>query len=241
MRILLIRVLLGCVVIQAMPGVSSLCAAQEEIDSQEVSVEGEAFFQRLVDRYGRITHYIDRTRIEEVIEDAATGAPPIRTTTKLKVEFRDERLDVARPGLLQEALDTVVEAQEDISGQDLWLLPHMALRFTDDPLMEFRRGIDDGFEPTGVGMVGDEEQPLVRLELTSRAHDENGPLARFELFVDPQRMLVERVIGEQQLADGLAYRVQLEIEPVHVYDSPDSPDLRDREGSEGDPVQALSG
>ena len=97
---------------------------------------------------------------------------------------------------------------------NLWLAPHMALRFTDDPLKEFRLGVKEGFTPTKAEHVTVEKKQWVRLELKSGDGLSEDYTARFDLFVNLQSMLIERIEGEQRLPDGAEYRTTLDITPI---------------------------
>ena len=123
-----------------------------------------------------------------------------------------------RPGLLDDAIRTVTEHSEPASEADLWLLPHMSLRFLEDPLKDFRKGVDEGFVPSEASIVNVDNRQLVRLELCSSTSDTDLTEARFKLFIDPDRMLIERIEGEQQLPNGMAYSTSLEIDTLHVFE-----------------------
>ena len=67
-------------------------------------------------------------------------------------------------------------------------------------------------------MVGDRD--MVRVELRSGGEGESGAIRRdrFSLLVDPERMLVERVEGEEWLPGGLRQQTTLRIESMQLRD-----------------------
>ena len=195
--------------------------AQANNDAQEVvqedTIDAAVFFHTLVQRYRKLIHYVEETQVEEVVQDLAVDSPPIRTRTQVRVEIVNGQLNVDRPGVVDDAVQALVPQSGSATEEDLWLLPHMNLRFAEDPLHEFRRGIEEGFVPEEANIVSVDDRQLIRLELRSNTGEEEPAKATFELFVDPKRMLVERIEGEQLLPGGLSYRTRLEIEPVHAY------------------------
>ena len=201
--------------------ISSAEFAHANNDGQEVvqedTIDAAAFFRTLVQRYRTLIHYVEETQVEEVVQDLAVDSPPIQTRTQVRVEIVNGQLNVERPGIADDAVQALVPQSESATEEDLWLLPHMKLRYSDDPLEEFRRGIEEGFVPEEANIVRVDDRQLVRLELRSNTGEEEPAKATFELFVDPKRMLVERIEGEQLLPGGLSYRTRLEIEPVHAY------------------------
>ena len=241
MRVLQRGLLTGCLLLPAVLCLQEAHAIQEDVVLQEEPLDGRAFFEKLVKRYRNLVHYIEKTRIEEVYEDELADTPPINRSMQVMVEIRDDQLQVERPGLLDDAVKSVVGQPQEASEQDLWLLPHMALRFTDDPLLEFRKGIEEGFEPTELRVVSHEEREFLQLELQSHALNEDEPVARFELLVDPERMLIEKINGEQHLPNGLEYRTSLDIEVTHVFDRQISTDRRTLDGQDERPPQTPEG
>jgi hypothetical protein len=90
------------------------------------------------------------------------------------------------------------------------MLPHLSLRFADQPLAQFRPGGREPFRPSEVDRVTIRNRELVRVELLSG--DKEDPAARFNLFIDPERMLVERVEGDEWLPGGLHHQTTVRIE-----------------------------
>ena len=65
-------------------------------------------------------------------------------------------------------------------------------------------------------MVVDDRE-MVRGEVRAGGEAESGPTdARFSLLVDPERMLVERVEGEEWLPGGLRQQTTLRIESIRM-------------------------
>lgn len=227
---------IACMVMFTIGPVHIAPAANDTSTVQEEPIDATAFFQSLVDRYQNLVRYVEETRVEEVTVDFAVDSKPIRTSTQVRVEIENGRLKVERPGLLDDAIKTVTAQSDPASEADLWLLPHMSLRFADNPLMDFRRGVDEGFVPAEANVVNVDNRQMVRVELRSVKNESADIEAKFELFVDPERMLVERIKGEQQLPGGLMYRTDLDIDPIHAYGSdPDMP-LDEKDGAK--PVDA---
>lgn len=183
-------------------------------------LDPEAFFDRLVERYRRLTGYVEETEIDQETSDPVTDDPPLRTHSRVRAEIIEGRLLVERPGLADDALRTIggdqVTPASGATDADLWLLPHMGLRFIDDVLREFRDGVEDGFTPVEAELLDTEDGELVRLELRSGEAVGDPSEAVFELFVDPERMLVQRLRGWQVLASGLEHRTVIRIAPLHV-------------------------
>ena len=175
------------------------------------------FFKRLVDRYRSIEDYVEETEIERITHDPATDDPPIRMRTRVRAEVRDARLIVERPGLLDDVGRSLTSSKPGATAQDLWLLPHLRLRFSDSPLEEFRPTEEGGFRAAEADRVVVDDREMVRVELRAGGEAESGPTdARFSLLVDPERMLVERVEGEEWLPGGLRQQTTLRIESIRM-------------------------
>jgi hypothetical protein len=79
--------------------------------------------------------------------------------------------------------------------------------------------VPQGFAVAGAEAVTADQRHLVRVELRSAepaAEAGAEPAARFEFWVDPRSMLIERVEGRQRLPDGEDYRTTLEITPLRA-------------------------
>ena len=108
---------------------------------------------------------------------------------------------------------------------NLWIAPHMVLHFKENPLAEFRLGVPQGFTPTRAEPVTMDDRELIYIELKAAAPPDNDSAdatgaARFELWVNPGSMLIERIRGRQTLPDGAGYETTLEITPVASFSAP---------------------
>ena len=154
------------------------------------------FFQRLAERYRAIDGYVEETEVEQVINDPATDDPPIRTRTR-----------------------ALIPPAAGAAERDLWLLPHLRLRFSGAPLAQFRKTGKSGFRAAEADRVMVEDREMVRVQLRSGGEGKSGfSDATFSLFVDPERMLVERVEGEEWLPGGIRQQTTLRIESMQLRD-----------------------
>ena len=194
-----------------------------------------AFFERLVRRYRSLRRYAERVEVLQITKDPGTGDPAIRTLTRFRAEITGDDLRVDRSELTSRAIDALTPhaVGSGASDEELWMLPHLSLRFADQPLEQFRPGGRDPFRPSEVDRVTIRNRELVRVELLSG--DEEDPAARFNLFIDPERMLVERVEGDEWLPGGLHHQTTVRIENhvigVEVAPSRDPTPNRTRWGS----------
>ncbi|UCD74216.1 MAG: hypothetical protein JSV91_10545 [Phycisphaerales bacterium] len=177
-----------------------------------------AFFQKLVERYRRLTTYRDTAQIVEITE--RQGQAPKRVEKRIACEIEDGELQVTTPaeqllrrlGLVLPMRQSPVmdKARKDY---DRWLAPHMTMKFAAEPLQDFRPGVEQGFTATEVGPVTIDQKEMVHLQLKSGDGRKEKCDATFDLFVDPESMLIERIEGEQQLSDGASYQTTIEIDP----------------------------
>lgn len=192
-----------------------------------------AFFERLVLRYRSLRRYAERVEVLQVTKDPETDDPAIRTLTRARAEITGDDLRVDRSGLASKAMDALAPDEDGAgaSEAELWMLPHLSLRFTDQPLEHFRPGDRAPFRPSELDRVTVRDRQLVRVQLLSG--DEEDPAARFNLFIDPERMLVERVEGDEWLPSGLHHQttVRIEAHEVGVEETP-------LEGPGSDPSEA---
>ena len=70
-----------------------------------------------------------------------------------------------------------------------------------------------------------DDRELIYIELKAadppgRENADAPPAARFELWVNPDTMLIERIRGRQTLPDGAAYETTLEITVVASSSAP---------------------
>jgi hypothetical protein len=177
------------------------------------------FFKRLADRYRAIDAYVEETEVEQVTSDPATDDPPIRTRTRVRAEVSNAKLHVERPGVLDDFARALSPPAAGAAERDLWLLPHLRLRFSRSPLEQFRKTGTSGFRAAEADRVMVEDREMVRVELRSGEDGGSGSSdATFSLFVDPERMLVERVEGEEWLPGGIRQQTTLRIESMQLRD-----------------------
>ena len=188
------------------------------------AVEPALFFGTLVDRYRALSAYED---VVDVVETRTrSGKPPLRVETRIACRLEGDKLAVTTPGSqvrtsagLDVRLETRPAMEALVLRYNLWLAPHMALHFVDDPLKDLRLGVPGGFTAAEAETVTVDQRRLVRLELRSvdtlEADGAEGT-ARFEFWVDPQSMLIERIEGRQRLPDGADYETVLQITPVRA-------------------------
>ena len=183
------------------------------------------FFDELVERYRGLTAYTDLTHIIQVTRHYDEQTPSQRTETRVSCELAEGELNVVTPGLqlgLQLGrglgLDLPIEPSEETKRSkrryDLWLLPHMALKFAEKPLEELREGVPKGFTATEAEEITIDDRPMVHLELTSGDGLSGDYNARFDLYVDPESMLIERIEGRQRLPDGGDFETTYHITPT---------------------------
>lgn len=204
------------------------------------------FFNRLVERYRSLHRYSEAAEIEQVTEDPATDAPPIRSRTRVRAEVDDGRLTVQSSSIVERVVETIApDGEEAVLESDLWMLPHLRLRFDDEPLESFRPAAPQSFRPADVDRVRVEDRELVRVDLLSG--ETGAPDAKFSLYVDPERMLVERVEGDEWLPGGLRHRTTVTIDSHEVHEvrtvEPDVPKVeidatKDAEPADGGAVEA---
>ncbi len=203
-------------------------AATQEATPAAASLDPSSFFQQLIDRYVALESYQDSADATYLTE--RPGEEPLRVETRIACEVKDGALRVETPGSqLREALGLDLPVGKTpalealVLRYKLWLAPHMALRFTDDPRRELRQGVEEGFTPTRVEQVAQGARQLMHLELRSGDGLSEECAARFDLFVNPETMLIERIEGVERLPDGTQYRTFLEISPIRAEGAPAPP------------------
>ena len=188
--------------------------------------EALVFFQRLVDRYRALHRYTEEAEVEQVTDDPATDAPPIRTRAKVRAEVDDRELTVESSSLLDAVSDTLRPSEDGATDAELWMLPHLRLKFDEKPMESFRPATRTPFRASEIDRVRVDDRELVRVELLSG--ETGAPDAKFSLYVDPDRMLVERVEGDEWLPGGLRHRTTVRIDAQEVHESrPAEPDVID--------------
>lgn len=186
---------------------------------QSLLVDPMDFFTVLVERYRGLVAYADQVRLIQTIEKA--GDTPFQTDRQLicqidpdgRLRVRTAASEVRRSLGLGAAMRRDEAAEQLQRRYDLWLMPHMVLKYADQPLREFREGINEGFTATEATEVTVGEKPMV--QVTLRSGDEQQPAAaEFELFVNPDSMLIERIVGAQRLPNGASLETTMEITPT---------------------------
>lgn len=182
-------------------------------------VEPRAFFDALVERYRHLEVYEDVADVVEVV--TRDGRPPQRVETRIACRLEGDALRIVTPGAQVRSgvglpLEPSPAMEALVLRYNLWLAPHMALHFAEDPLRDLRPGVPGGFVPFRAEVVADDEKVLVHLALrgvTSPSARPKHDTAELDFWVNPESMLVERITGRQRLPDGAAYEVTLDIEP----------------------------
>ena len=184
-----------------------------------------AIFDTLVERYRQLVDYEDTVAVVETVTRGSQE--PHRVETRLACRIENDRLRIDSPGAQvrgRVGLGTPVArstAMESLALRyNLWIAPHLALRFKQDPLAEFRLGVPQGFIVAGVEQASWRDRPLIKVRLKAVADEDEGAddakTAQYELWVNPDSMLIERVTGHQTLPDGAEYRVTLDITPIRA-------------------------
>ena len=185
-------------------------------------IDADAFFTALAERYRSLTAYRDTVEVVQVTR--REGEEPHRVETRIACVIEDGTLRVETPGSqVREAMRLDVPVRMSPAMQalqlryNLWLAPHLVLRFTDKPLAEFRLGVEKGFKVIGAEPVVVRDRQLVHLTLQSAETDgEAKAVSRFDLFIDSALMLMVRVEGRQRLPDGADYHTMLDITPEYA-------------------------
>ncbi len=186
-----------------------------------------AFFDKLVERYRALDVYRDTARLVQVTE--RPGEEPHRLETRIACTLENHALSVETPAsqVRAPALDVPIRMSPAMAAlrrrYNLWLAPHLVLHFSERPLAELRAGVEEGFELGDGRWVDVDGERMVRLSLTSAEDKAAGvePKASFDLFVDPQLMLIKRIEGQQRLPDGAVYHITLEITPTQAESAAD--------------------
>jgi hypothetical protein len=176
------------------------------------------FFLSVANRYRRLYTYRDTVNLVQVTR--RVGEEPTRVETKLTCEVSGGDLRVATPATQVRhaaGLNVPTQKSEDQKQRDqdyaTWLAPHMKLKFADKPLEDFRAGVDEGFTATEAHAVVIDEKPKVHLELRSGDGQSESCTARFDLYIDSQSLLIERIEGRQRMPDGSELETTVEIDP----------------------------
>jgi len=207
--------LASMIAVLVVAGVAGVVGASPRLVSpaDDGAVEGSAdrgtdslgsFFDTLVERYRHLVDYEDTVVIVEIV--TRESQEPHRVETRIACRIENDRLRIDSPGAQVRggvglgppiARSTAMESLA--LRYNLWIAPHMALRFKQDPLAEFRLGVPQGFIVAGVEQAKWQGRPLIRIRLKAAAV-EDAPsdaarTAQYELWVNPDSMLIERVTG----------------------------------------------
>src|SRR5688572_4705198 len=205
------------------PAAESPEPATQPLKQLDWQLDPVRFFQRVVERYRGLAHYRDTAKLVQVTN--RNGKETSRVETKIDCEILEGKLKVQTPASQLKSslrLNVPVKTSEPMRDAqlryDLWLAPHMALKFTDEPLSELRAGVDEGFTPVEVEAVTIEDKEMLHVELRSGDGASEGCTAKFDLFVNADSMLIERIEGQQTLPDGASFSTTLQITPTEPKD-----------------------
>ncbi len=184
----------------------------------EMDRDPEMFFRQLVQRYQQISSYRDTAKVTEVTVRA--GEEPRRIQTQISCAFSENSaLEVRTPASqwwqgvhLPMTMNSIPHWREANEQYNLWRAPHMVIKFAEEPLHDFRVGVEDGFAASDVAQITLDDRVLIDLKLSSSQNQEE-PEAIFDLFVNPESMLIERIEGWQVLSDGTEYHTTIAITP----------------------------
>jgi hypothetical protein len=199
------------------------CVSYSE-ETGKRQIDPVCFFEMLIARYRCLEAYEDIAKVIQVTE--RLGEEPLRVETLIGCEIEGDRLLIETPasqvrrtvGLnVRYRKSPAIEAAE--LSYNLWLAPHMALRFAEEPQREFRPGVRDGFTPTEAESVTIDERPMVHLQLKSGDGRAEACESQFDLYVNPDSMLVERITGQERLPGGASYETSLEITPISAHNA----------------------
>ncbi len=204
--------------------------------SDPTPLDPALMFDRVVARYQELSAYEDTVVIEQVT--ARSGERAVRSEVEISCTLNTAGdLDISTPsdavGGLGRLLagDPAMNENEDAdpgensepqtsslrpSEYELWLAPHMGLRYSKSPLEDFRAGIDEGFTAVKAECVSIENQDVLRLDLQSGDGLSEDYRAKFELFIDPATLLITRIRGIQLLPDGANLLTEFIITPKAV-------------------------
>ncbi|MDY7110682.1 MAG: hypothetical protein SYC29_18775 [Planctomycetota bacterium] len=171
-------------------------------ETGEAVIDPGCFFEMLIARYRCLEAYEDVARVIRVTE--RSGRRPMRVETMIGCEIQDGRLLVQTPGSQIRrtvGLDVHFRSSPALEQTELdynmWLAPHMALRFADEPRRQFRPHANKELQPTEAESVTIDEKPMVHLQLQSDEGPPSAEEAHFDLYVNPDSMLIERITGKK--------------------------------------------
>ena len=184
--------------------------------STAAPIDAVLLFSQIVARYRDLAVYEDTVDVEQVI--SRDGEESTKEETEIRCEIDENgEVSVSTPAQLI-AKDLGIGAlfhdwmiSPARSQFDTWMAPHMTLRVSKKPLSEFRSGVEEGFTPVKAEKVTVEKKELVRVDLQSGNGESEDYRAHFELFVDPETLLITHIHGEQMLPDGANLVTDYEI------------------------------
>jgi hypothetical protein len=228
------------VTVATRPGMSQARVVNRSLADELRAEDARAFFDRLVERYRALSGYRDSAKLLQVTTRAGQVPQSVRTQLTCAVERDEMRVQTPAAqatGML--GLDALLEispaARMLRQRYQLWLAPHMSLRFAEQPLREMRAGVEGELKPIVAEHVVVDEKALVHVQLQSERVGGEAPAASVDLYVDPDSMLVQRVESQQRLADGTHCATTLEITPEFV-DGGEVEDAKPRAADENVPV-----
>lgn len=187
-------------------------------EARQTRLDARKFFQRVIDRYRRLEQYRDTTRLVQVTR--RDGDEPSRVESRIVCEIADGKLQVQTPSSQAKSalgFDLPVKSAAPMRDAqlryDLWLAPHMALKYTEAPLQQFRAGVDEGFTAVQAEAVTVEDKSMMQITLRSGDGLSEQCTATFDVFVNADSMLIERIEGQQTLPDGANFSTTLDIVP----------------------------
>lgn len=200
--------------------IKSLKAEDENrLDLDVATIDPAVFFEKLVQRYREISTYRDTTQLVQITRRA--GERDLKQETSLICEVVDGELIVRTPTQqIREGFgfNLPIRRSEALKQMELryqlWLAPHMTLRFAADPLKALREGLVDRFTPVLTERVLLNDRPMVHLELRSGDGLSELVEAKFDFYINPDSMLIEHIDGLQHLPDGSDFITTMEIRPT---------------------------
>jgi hypothetical protein len=207
-----------CVAVQTPLDARRVGTPPTEAAAKEDAIDPVRFFRELVERYRGLLSYADSVHMTQTV----TRDGEAKTVeTEFEVRVDDEGLEVKTPARqLTRGLGISVPTSPGSpiakarGNYDLWLAPHMKLRYADEPLDEFREGIEEGFTAAEAEPVTIDETPMIHITLKSGDGLSEDSEAEFDLYVNSESMLVERIEGAQRLPDGGSVETTLDITPT---------------------------
>jgi hypothetical protein len=213
-----------------------------EAERTGARIDANTLFGKLVNRYRGLSFYQDSVKLaHRTVNESDAGAKPLverqeaatrseRTQANTPRTSREQSLDCKVNGTFLDVVSSVIGSGASCDARDtspigklalarqMWTLPHLALRFADEPLLSMRAGDCGPLIPILVEEVTIDARPMLKLHLQSeKAGPANGEErcheSTVDLFVNPTSMLVERIEQAHGLGDGVRYEATLEITP----------------------------